>query len=347
MPADYNNAGNGRPNAQPVSVSLASLVSALTPSTAKPGYYEVTIPNAFPAGATMRSVTLQGYWSQTLAGVSTPRHTLSIVKTVAGDTARRQVVDATKCANCHEWFEGHGGNRVIGIGTGSSAELVCVTCHVPGIASSGHTVTDAQWDARTAATVGTSAGWSSDQLRIFGEWGVSLTDPLKALQSNMPRVTNNFKDLIHGIHAGRERVTPFKDARNFNGNETLLDFRRMDFPGILNDCQTCHKANTYNVVPSKALVSTHYYRSDAFMASGGQTVANATSSMLQPNGQDLVTTPFAAACVSCHDSSLAQSHMNQNGAKIWQPRNTIGTIAESCQVCHGAGSEFDTAVVHK
>jgi hypothetical protein len=92
-------------------------------------------------------------------------------------------------------------------------------------------------------------------------------------------------------------------------------------------------------------MTTHYYRSDTFMATPN--VANATSSIVQPNGQDLVTTPFAAACVSCHDNTAAQSHMTQNGAKIWQPRNTVGSIAESCQVCHGSGATYDAAVVHK
>ena len=39
--------------------------------------------------------------------------------------------------------------------------------------------------------------------------------------------------MIHGIHAGRDRVTPFQDARDRTAwRIQLLDFRRMDFPGI-------------------------------------------------------------------------------------------------------------------
>ncbi|UCH16025.1 MAG: hypothetical protein JSW36_09545 [Burkholderiales bacterium] len=67
-PADYNNIGSGNTNAQPLTVSLANLVAGtagtLAASTAKQGYYEATIPNAFPVGAKMRSVALQGYWTQ-------------------------------------------------------------------------------------------------------------------------------------------------------------------------------------------------------------------------------------------------------------------------------------------
>ena len=44
----------------------------------------------------MRSVTLQGYWSQVAPAAA--RHTISVVKTVTGDTARRQVVDALRAA---------------------------------------------------------------------------------------------------------------------------------------------------------------------------------------------------------------------------------------------------------
>ena len=75
--------------------------------------------------------------------------------------------------------------------------------------------------------------------------------------------SNNFKDMIHGIHAGRDRVTPFQDARDRTPSTiNLLDFRRMDFPGKLNNCEACHvtgtnTTTTYNSIPSGALVSTH------------------------------------------------------------------------------------------
>ncbi len=40
-----------------------------------------------------------------------------------------------------------------------------------------------------------------------------------------PVTSNNFKDMIHGIHAGRDRVTPFQDARDATsrGSITLID----------------------------------------------------------------------------------------------------------------------------
>jgi len=337
-PADYNNLG--RSQAQPASVSLASLIATLKPAS-KAGYYEATIANAFPAGAKMRAVALQGYWTQVSPAAA--RHTISVVKTVTGDTARRQVVDATKCANCHEWFEGHGGNRVIGVETGANAELVCVTCHVPGLATSGRRIPD------TGANSMTTYAWTAADKAILQEWGLmdSAGQFYKTtnIALDLPVVTNNFKEMIHGIHAGRERVVPFQDARDRNTVKVLLDFRRMDFPGVLGNCEGCHKANTYSSVPSNALVSVFESRNDAYVATPSP--AGAGASLATANAKDVVQTPFAGACAACHDNGPAKSHMTLNGAKLNVNREDVGTIGESCQVCHGPGADFDAAKVHQ
>ena len=87
----------------------------------------------FPVGATLRAVGLQGYLRQDLDGdgsYDVSLHTPSAVVAVDGDDERRTVVDSAKCANCHEWFEGHGGNRVYNM-------QICTLCHVPNLSSSG------------------------------------------------------------------------------------------------------------------------------------------------------------------------------------------------------------------
>ena len=343
-PADYNNLG--RSQAQPISVSLANLVSGsagtLVASTSKPGYYEATITTGgFPAGAKMRSVGLQGYWTQVSPAAA--RHTISVVKTVTGDTARRQVVDATKCGSCHEWFEGHGGNRVIGKETGSNAELVCVQCHVPGLATSGRRIPD------TGANSMTTYAWTADDKAILQEWGLMDSSgnfyKTTNIALDLPAVTNNFKDMIHGIHSGRERVVPFQDARDRNTVKVLLDFRRMDFPGVLSNCEGCHKSGTYSGVPANGLVSVFESRNDDYVASPSP--AGAGASLATANAKDVVRTPFGAACSSCHDNSAAKAHMQQNGARLDVNREDVGTVAESCKVCHGAGADFDAAKVHQ
>ncbi len=92
--------------------------------------------------------------------------------------------------------------------------------------------------------------------------------------------SNNFKDMIHGIHAGRDRVTPFQDARDRTSRAAieLLDFRRMDFPGKLNNCETCHvtatgTTATYNTIPTGSLVSTYESIDAAYAAA----IAGATA----------------------------------------------------------------------
>jgi len=350
-PADYNNLGVKQ--AQAISVSIANLLDttkaadgSLSATADASGYYTATLKGTgtkkFPVGAKMRAVALQGYFTQiSPAGA---RHAIAVVKEVAGDTVRRKVVDADKCANCHEWFEGHGGNRVY-------QTQVCVMCHVPGLATSGRSIPDSTMNTWTFNAVDT---------KLVTEWktlfGFDKTLVNAALK--LPVVTNNFKDLIHGIHAGRERVSPFVDARDSTsrGAITLMDFRRMDFPGVLKNCDTCHVTGTYASVPTTALASTYESIDAAYaagIAAGTATTAQAKTALNTANTTDTVTSPFTAACVSCHDSSAAQAHMATNNAMIKVTRATFQTntatagSGEACVTCHGAGKGEDVTVVHK
>ena len=133
-PADYDNLGKAA--GQPVSVSITNAWNGTQGSLSGPdanGWYVATLNGSagagrFPAGATMRAVALQGYFTQVSPAIA--RHTVSVVRGVTGDVVRRKVVDPANCAKCHEWFEGHGGNRVY-------ETQVCVTCHIPNLSSSG------------------------------------------------------------------------------------------------------------------------------------------------------------------------------------------------------------------
>jgi OmcA/MtrC family decaheme c-type cytochrome len=290
----------------------------------------------FPVGAKLRAVGLQGYFTQIAPAAA--RHAISVVKAVDGDTARRTVVDKTKCSNCHEWFEGHGGNRVYDT-------QICVMCHVPGLATSGRGISDAKLAAYP---------FSAADNKILKEWGFDKTLPNAALQ--FPVTSNTFKDMIHGIHSGRDRVTPFQDARDRTPSAiTLLDFRRMDFPGVLSNCNTCHVSSTsatttFNTVPADTLVSTYESIDAGYAAAitgGTATTADALRSLSTANDTDTASSPFAAACSSCHDNVPAKNHMTQNGGAIKVTRSQAKMAPEACAICHGPGTEFDTAVVHK
>lgn len=133
-PADYNNLG--RPAAQPATVSLANLRtgSAGTLTADANGFFIATITSTtFPAGATMRAVALQGYFTQVLSGTNYGRYTPSVILAATGDAKRREIVDDNKCLSCHEHLSLHGGNRV-------NNTAVCVTCHNPNLSASGKTL---------------------------------------------------------------------------------------------------------------------------------------------------------------------------------------------------------------
>lgn len=343
-PVDYNNLDNGSANAQPKSVSIADLLdtakAASSGTLAGPdanGYYTATIKgtNVFPADVKLRTVALQGYFTQISPAAG--RHTLSVVKMVGSDTARRSVVEPNKCGNCHEVFEGHGGNRNIGLG--SEGIVVCVVCHNPGIVTSGRGIADATLAAYS---------FTAAENTLLLNWGVTKAAPNAAL--SFPQVSNNFKDMIHGLHAGKDRTNPIRIARDATsrGVINLIDGANIGFPGNLNNCESCHKAGTYSSVPANTLLTSVEADDGARTGAGGSRIpADAKTSLNQPNLADKVTTPFTAACVSCHDGAVAKAHMATQGGQILVARSAANAAGEACAVCHAAGKPEDPAVVHK
>ena len=295
-PADYNNIG--KVAGQPQSVSIVGLpITAFDNAS-----YTVKVAGAFPAGAKMRAVALQGYFTQTSGGTSAggtaldnvARHTVAVMVPVTGDTVRRTVVksgyNATTgkpegCLECHEVFEGHGGNRV------NNAQ-VCVMCHNPSLTSSGRTITASPINPAITA--------------LFG------TDPLA-----FPEVPNNFKELIHGLHAREMRVNEFVDIRN-RLDGVLVRGEEVTYPGDLSHCTKCHVGTTYqNVQVTNGLLTT------AKITTGvaGETLAQINAARASvPNATDLVNTPTASACGYCHDTPAAVSHFVTMGGEIKAPR---------------------------
>lgn len=314
-PAEYNNFGKSAAQPQSVTLSDAFTNSANLVDNGN-GTFTATMPiaNAFPAGATLRAVALQGYYQINVNSVLYSLHTPSAVIAVSGDASRREVVDNNGCAKCHEWFEGHGGGRVFNIN-------VCVFCHNPNLSSSGRTVNPATASAEVVAAYG--------------------PDPLQ-----YPEASNNLKDMIHGIHGVEKRTTDYEFVRNRN-NGIPYNWGHVKFPGRAGDCLTCHKPETFEVpLNDSALLTTNRTTG---VASGndvdGAAVTAARNTV--PNATDFVITPAAAACFGCHDSELAQTHMKQNGASINTNRsNVVALNSEACSFCHGPGRSEDLAVVH-
>lgn len=282
-PADYNNLG--RSGGQPASVSLGNVAADLTGS---PESYTATLVDAaFPAGATMRAVALQGYFTQVISeGESVARHTPSVVMPVTDDAVRREVVEVAKCLDCHEILELHGGNRV-------NQVQVCVLCHNPNLSSSG----------RTADTTQTAEA-QKEALAAAGY------DPDNAL--TWPEATNNFKDLIHGIHAAAVRTFDYEFVRN-RQNGIYYNWSEVTFPGILSNCETCHMEGTYELPLANGVLVTTDITTDGINASVEDVIAARAG---VPNPTDLINSPIASTCYKCHDSNLAAAHFGQNGGII-------------------------------
>jgi len=87
------------------------------------------------------------------------------------------------------------------------------------------------------------------------------------------------------------------------------------FPGVLSDCETCHRPGTYDVNMPSVLPSTQITTD----GNAATTVTQDRASL--PNANDLVTSPTTATCIACHDADLPVTHTLQNGASISVPRS--------------------------
>ncbi|MBU5614920.1 OmcA/MtrC family decaheme c-type cytochrome [Geomonas azotofigens] len=355
VPADYNNLG--KVAAQPSTISIAQLLNTNNAAIGNitgpdsSGFYTATInsASAFPVGAQMRAVAMQSYFTQTGFDASIAgRHTRAVIVPVTGDAVRRTVVDPDKCKNCHEFFEAHGGQRVY-------QTQVCVTCHNPNLTTSGRTIANIATFAFTPIQLGILTTWDPNFATNRTTLGYALT---------LPEFSNNFKDLIHGIHAGATRTNPIRDVRNGPGTGiTLIEGSEIAFPNMLGNCDACHvtqQSYTPDVIEAlrpRTLPSTQVTRSAASVAAP-TTATLAAARATVPNPEDLVVAPVTAACVACHDTPLAKAHMNANGAQLGAAlagpsytnmgvaRSTLPSATEQCTLCHGQGRVADVITMH-
>ncbi len=142
--------------------------------------------------------------------------------------------------------------------------------------------------------------------------------------------TIDFKHMIHGIHASGEIGKPF-DVCGFGNSSHTFDFL---YPGRLNNCEGCHLADTYYPVD-------------------GSTVFGTTVDVNDPAilTDDVVVSPNASVCSSCHIDALDIVHMQQNGADFSAGKAADGTLisagVETCATCHGPGRTADVKEMHE
>jgi hypothetical protein len=107
------------------------------------------------------------------------------------------------------------------------------------------------------------------------------------------------------------------------------------FPGLIQDCATCHLAGTEALPLRPTVRATRFDTLDCAEAPGadGNGFCNQREVVAREH-----TPPRTVICTSCHDSPAAIAHAELN--------TTAGGV-EACDVCHGAGSETDPARWHR
>ncbi len=199
---------------------------------------------------------------------------------------------------------------------------ICVFCHNPNLSSSGRTVDPATASAEVVAAYG--------------------PDPL-----TYPEATNNFKDMVHGIHGAEVRSTDYEFVRNRN-NGIPYNWSEVVFPQSAGNCLACHISNSSFTPPldEDTLLTTNRTTGESNgMDLDTAAVQNARDTV--PNPTDFVITPTAAACYACHDGEVVQAHMEGNGAFINANRSDASAALETCALCHGSGKSADVAVAHR
>jgi OmcA/MtrC family decaheme c-type cytochrome len=229
---------------------------------------------------------------------------------------RRPVVDIRKCQSCHDGnrhgdttvprLSLHGANRNENLG-------LCVVCHNPN-------QTDVPYRYLTAGT-------AADP-RIGG-----AETPI------------DFKTMVHSIHAGGFRKTPFVVV---GFNSSVNDFSGVRFPAQLRNCTSCHVEvngkGTFELPLKPTVLGTTVTTQSTYQVALGA----ARTISVNPS-DDLKISPTAAVCSSCHDKAEVKTHMIRTGrASFSTTQASIGTtVKERCANCHGPGKEEDVRRAHE
>ena len=158
---------------------------------------------------------------------------------------------------------------------------------------------------------------------------------------------------IHAIHGSDKREKPF----TWHASAVGKSFADIGYPGILSRCETCHLPGTYDfsAPASASALPNRLYRAagvGTYSTAPGSVAEYSLSSYVTQNvnygssgaSTNLVMSPIATACFSCHDSAIAKQHMESNGASIYVDRTTALPRAELCMFCHDPGSNFGLGI---
>jgi OmcA/MtrC family decaheme c-type cytochrome len=148
----------------------------------------------------------------------------------------------------------------------------------------------------------------------------------------------DLKVMIHKIHASGDPYaygTTGVTICGFGGNAATFKVRYPSSNNAsLGNCRACHNSGTYYPVNPNSIQGTTIHANDRTTLT-----------------DDVVISPNAAVCSSCHTSTDAMNHMMQNGANFAATKTASGVLnpgaTETCDICHRSGAIADVAIVHK
>lgn len=247
---------------------------------------------------------------------------------------RRQIVSTEKCNLCHGMLGTASGSNTLANafhrGARNTVEA-CPICHTAN---------------RAATTLMTDP--NGDVLPVFPM--STLFDGRTFSQSYQ------FKTMIHGIHGGSFRSSPYTHG---NPPGEVEDYSiEVAYPGNLSNCTACHVGDSYRSdgsILGSSVLSSSTTEFDPLTGSGNP---NADLLSFVMNADSLVDplllpvfSPKAASCVGCHDTALNREHMvNIGGAAFDMNQRDLlldGRVFERCDECHGISGAVDIKSVHQ
>ncbi|MEJ2592099.1 MAG: OmcA/MtrC family decaheme c-type cytochrome [Candidatus Thiodiazotropha sp.] len=246
---------------------------------------------------------------------------------------RREVVSTDKCNACHGMLGTASGSNTLANAFHRGARNTVDACPICHNAN------------RASTTLMTDP--NGDVLPVF-----PVTSQFDGRTYNQ---SYQFKNMIHGIHGGSRRSSPYTHG---NPPGEVEDYSvEVAYPGILSDCTTCHINDSYRTdgsVLGSSVLSTSTTVFDSTTGAGNPN-ADLVSFVLNVDSlvdplQLPVFSPKAASCTGCHDTAANRDHMLTIGGAAFDMNQADvaldGRVFERCDECHGVSGAVDIKSVH-